>query len=216
MAQRKPVQIEVYRGETNVQQLAVGYHSVKKDSDTFVATAKVAGEGPAAFEVEDRWKISGAVLSFSRKMSVTSGGGQCRVLLRNPAHDRLRRSSGRMVTYFVPGLLYGDSSHASGRRASSVANDRAKRFSIREDYLSAPLFGVSFQDGNWAAVLDAAPRGDTTQAENTAPAATPIIDERIQFGALGARELSDGGIELGFWLPGTTSEIGGGRRGGEQ
>jgi hypothetical protein len=31
---------------------------------------------------------------------------------------------------------------------------RAKRFAIREDYLSAPLFGVSFQDGNWAAVLD--------------------------------------------------------------
>ena len=91
---------------------------------------------------------------------------------------------------------------------------RAKRFSIREDYLPAPVFALSFRDGNWAAVLDLAPRGDTTQAETTAPAATPIIDERIQFGALGAREAPEGGVEFGFWLPGTTNEFSGGFLGG--
>ena len=42
------------------------------------------------------------------------------------------------------------------------------------------------------------------------PASTPIIDERLQFGALGARELPAGGVELGFCLPGTTSEFSGG------
>jgi hypothetical protein len=33
-----------------------------------------------------------------------------------------------------------------------------------------------------------------------------VIDERIQFGALGAREVPGSGVEFGFWFPGTTSE----------
>ena len=67
-----------------------------------------------------------------------------------------------------------------------------------------------------AAVMDTAPRGDTPQAETTAPAATPIIDERLLFGALGAREVPEGGIESGFWLPGTTNEFSGGGFGGSR
>ncbi len=210
--QPKPAQIEVFHGQTNAQQLAAGYQSVKKEADAIVAIAKVAGEGAAAFAVEDHWKISGAVLSLSRKVIVTGAEDNAGFFsaIRLTTAPTVKWEDG---TYLVPGLLYGDSSHAGGGAPSSVANYLAKRFSIREDYLSAPLFGVSFKDGNWAAVLDPTPRGDTTQAENTAPATTPIIDERIQFGALGAREISGGGIELGFWLPGTSTEIGGGRRG---
>lgn len=34
-----------------------------------------------------------------------------------------------------------------------AANMRAKRLSIREDCLSAPLIGMSFHDRNWAAVM---------------------------------------------------------------
>jgi len=69
-----------------------------------------------------------------------------------------------------------------------------------------PLFVLSFRDGSWAAVLDPTPRGDTTQAETTAPAATTVIDERLQFGALGAHQVPEGGVEFGFWQPGTTNE----------
>lgn len=211
--QPKPAQIEVYRGPENVQQLAAGYQSVQKDADALVAKAKVAGEGQAAFDVEDRWNISGPVLSLSRKVTVSGAEDNAGF------YSAIRLSTAPTVNWedvscLVPGLLYGDSSHAGGGAPTSAANDRAKRFSIREDYLSAPLFGVSFKDGAWAAVLDLAPRGDTTQAETASSAATPIIDERLQFGALEARELTDGGIELGFWLPGTTVESGGGRRGG--
>jgi hypothetical protein len=214
LTQPKPAQIEVFTGpEYSIQQLAAGYLSVQREADTIVATTKLAGRGGAAFTVEDQWKVSGAVLSLSRKVIVTGEDARAGFfsairLLTAPA------VKWEDADYFIPGLLYGDSSYAGGGAPSSVANYRAKRFSIREDYLSAPLFGISFRDGNWAAVLDLAPRGDTTQAENTAPATTPIIGERIQFGALGAREISDGGIELGFWLPGATTEIGGGRRGG--
>ena len=214
LTQPKPAQIEVYVGADNVRRLAAGYQSVRKDADTVVANAKVGSEGPASFAVEDRWKTVGAVLSLSRTVSVIDAedGAGFFSAIRFSTAPTVRWED---VNCLAPGLLYGDASHAGGNVPTSMANYRAKRFNVREDYLSAPLFGVSFKDGSWAAVLDPAPRGDTTQAETTASAATPIVDERIQFGALGAREIEGGRIELGFWLPGTTNEIGGGgRRGG--
>ena len=211
MTQPKPAQIEVYRGETNTQDLAAGYRSVQKDGDTVVATGKLSS-GTASFSFEDRWKISGGALSLSRKVSVTGSedGAGFFSAIRLVTAPEVKWED---ATCLIPGLLYGDSSHAGGGVPSSTANYRAKRFSIREDYLSAPLLGVSLTDSNWVAVLDPAPRGDTTEAETTASAATPIIDERLQFGAVGTRELPAGGVELGFWLPGTTVEAGGGGRG---
>ncbi len=110
--------------------------------------------------------------------------------------------------YFAPGLLYGDPTYDGDNSPGGTLNYNAKRFSLREDLLSAPLFALNFRDGRWAAVMDLAPRGDTTWAESSAPATKPIIDERIQFGALGARQSSNGGVEFGFWFPGTTSEFG--------
>jgi hypothetical protein len=40
-----------------------------------------------------------------------------------------------------------------------------------------------------------------------------VIDERIMIGTLGAKEITGGGVELGFWLPCTTTEAGGGSGG---
>jgi hypothetical protein len=86
-------------------------------------------------------------------------------------------------------------------------NYRARRFEIREDWLSAPLFAMRFRDRRWVAVLDESPRGDTTWEETTAPATRPVIDRRIQFGAVGVRGIPDRGVDLGFWFPGTTREF---------
>ncbi len=203
-SQPRPAQIEVYRGDENASQLAAGYQSVRKEADAVVATAKLAGDGQAAFEVQDRWMVSGAVLSLSRKVSVTraeNGAG---------FYSAIRLSTAPTIAwtdadYLVPGLLYAEP-HGSNAPAGP-AYLRARRLTIREDYLSAPMIAMSFRDGRWAAVLDMAPRGDTTQEETTSPASKPIIDERLQFGALGAREAAEGGVEFGFWLPGTTSEF---------
>ena len=200
MTQPKPAQIEVYRGQTNAQQLAAGYQSVKKEADTIVATAKVAGAGQAAFAVEDRWTVTGPVLSLSRKVSVTGAEDNAGF------YSAIRLSAASTVKWedancLVPGLTYGNSVRG-GRGGAPVGGTR--RYSLREDVLSAPMISVLFQDGNWAAVMDLAPKGDTTQAETTASAGTTIIDDRIQFGALGAQEAAGGGAELGFWLPGTT------------
>jgi hypothetical protein len=200
MVQPQPVQIEVFRGLDSVKQLAAAYQWVTKDGDTVVAKAKVV-DGKAAFDVEDCWKAARSVLVLNRRVSVA------RTEDNAGFYSAIRLSSAPTVMWedakcLIPGILYGETH--GGR-----VNHRSKSFSIREDYLSAPLIGVLLKDGHWAAVLDTAPRGDTTQAETTAPAGTPIIDEHIQFGAVGARENPGGGIELGFWLPGTASDIGG-------
>jgi hypothetical protein len=209
LTQRKPAQIEVFAGGENARQLAAGYQSVQKETDAVVAKAKVAGGGQAAFAVEDRWTVSGTVLSLSRKVSVADAEDNAGF------YSAIRLSTASTVqwedaNYFAPDVLYADPSHDGDNSPGGTANYRAKRFTIREDQMSAPLFALLLRDGNWAAVLDLAPRGDTTLAETTAPASTPVIDERIQFGALGARGMPEGGVEFGFWLPGTTIESGGG------
>jgi hypothetical protein len=205
LTQQKPAQIEVFLGKDSVNQLAAGYKSVKKEADTVVAKTKLIGRGGAKFDVEDRWRISGDVLSLSRKVNVTgsedSAGFFSAIWLSTQPSVKWEDTE-----YFAPGLLYGESHTNPGALGGSLYYN-AKHFSIREDYLSAPLFGLSFHDGRWVAVLDPAPNGATTMAETTAQANTPVIDEQIQFGALGAKELSGGGIEIGFWLPGTTNEF---------
>ncbi len=211
LTQPKPAQIEVYRGQTNVQQLAVGYQSVQKEADTVVATAKVASQGKAAFTIEDRWKISGPTLSLSRKVTVATAEDDAGFF------SAIRLVTAPTVKWedancLIPGMLYDDPSHAGGSSPAGVAGYRAKRFTIREDYLSAPMIALAMKDGTWAAVMDMAPKGDTTQAE--ASGGGSLVDERIMIGALGAREISGGGMELSFWLPCTTPEPAGGRSGG--
>lgn len=208
MTQQKPAQIEVFRSEENVSQLASGYQSVKEEVNTVIASAKLSCGGEAGFDVEDQWSISGAALILDRNVRVTgtidSAGFYSAVeLLTEPSVQW------EEVKYLIPGLLYGEPhTRANAPGGSSYYN--SKHFSIREDYLSAPLLGLSFKDGNWAAILDLNPNGATTQIETTAPATTPIIDEQIQFGALNAQKVSNDGIAIGFCLPGTTYEFPGG------
>ena len=213
MTQPKPAQIEVFAGGERARQLAVGYQSVKKEGDAVVAMANVAGEGKAAFAVEDRWTVSGTTLSLRRKVSVTTAEDNAGF------YSAIQLSTASTVKWedancLVPGLTYGNAARGGSGRGGAPASG-PRRYSLREDLLSAPMLSVMFQDGNWAAVLDPAPKGDTTAAETAGGAAT-IIDERIMFGALGAQEAAGGGAELGFWLPGTTvgSAGGFGRRGG--
>ena len=207
--QAKPAQIEVYRGDNDIRELAAGYESLRKEAGGVIARAMVDG-GDASFAVEDHWKISGDVISLSRTVSVTgaeqNAGFSSAIRLVTPP-----TVTWPDLIYLAPGLLYGDPSHDGDSSPGGVLNDRARRFEIREDLMSAPLFALSFRDGPWIAVLDPEPRGDTTWTETTASATQPIIDERIQFGAVGAREVPGGGVEYGFWFPGTTHEFTGGR-----
>ena len=209
LIQQKPAQIEVFSKEQKLHQLEAGYKSLKKETNAEIGKAKLVDEGGTKFYVEDHWMISGDVLSLDRKVSVTgtedSAGFYSAVrLLTRPT------IKWEDANYLAPGLLYGDPTYDGETSPGGTLNYQAKRFSIREDLLSAPLFTLSFHDGNWVAVLDPAPNGETTAEESISPANTPVIDKHIKFGALGAHEVSGGGVEFGFWMPGTTDEFGGG------
>ena len=97
---------------------------------------------------------------------------------------------------FVPGLLYGDRSHDGDSSPGGVLNDRARRFEIREDLMSAPLFALSFRDGRWIALLDPAPHGALHGPKLRFP--PPSRSSMSVFStALGAREAPDG---ASIWL----------------
>jgi hypothetical protein len=206
LSQETPAQIEFYRGDEDVRDFAAGYQSVQKDTNGLIAKANVSCDGDAAFAVEDKWKIAGDVLLLDRRVRVTSGNDKAGF------YSAIRLSSTPAVKwpnakYFAPGLLYGDPTYDGDTSPGGELNYRAKRFEFREDQLSAPLFAISFPDKSWAAVMDLAPRGDTTWAEATGGVADAVIDERVQFGALGAREGPTSGVEFGFWFPGNTREF---------
>ena len=206
ITQPKPAQIEVFKSEQDIEALAAPYQSVQKEAAALVAKAKVAAKGGAAFAIEDRWTLSGEVLSLSRKVTVTRAEDQAGF------YSAIRLTTAPTVgwpdlDYMAPGVIYGDPTYDGDTSIGGVFNYRLKRLSIREDSLNAPLFALSFRDGHTAAVLDKAPRGDTTWAETTSPATTPVIDEHVKVGALGAREIPNGGVEFGFWFPATTNEI---------
>jgi hypothetical protein len=211
LGQEKPVQLEVFQNRDNVFELASGYQSVQREGKNILAKAKVTSGGKVLFNVEDKWSISGAVLSLSRKVDVTGTEDSAGF------YSEIQLSTGSKIKwedtkYLIPGLYYGES-HTRASAPGGKLNYNAKQLSIREDYMSAPLFGVLFRDGNWVSVLDPVPDGSTTWKETTAPAAATIIDERILFGALGAHEVPGGGIEFGFRLPGTIHEFSGVFRG---
>jgi hypothetical protein len=204
--QQNPIQFELFKGEDNIYELAAGYQSVKKDGDKIVAKGNITEKDGAVFNVEDIWSISGNVLSVNRRVNVSgtieNAGFYSALQLMTDSTIKWEDAE-----YMAPGLLYGDPTFGGGNSPGGTMNYDAKRFSFREDILSAPLFTISFNNGNWIAVFDPAPDGATTSVESNAPATTTVIDENIQFGALGAHEISDKGVEFGFWLPGTTDEF---------
>ncbi len=206
---QKPAQIEVFKSEENIIQLAEGYQSVKNEAGVMISKAQIGDGNGVTFIIEDNWSISGDVLSVDRKVLVNGSENDAGFLsaIRLSTEPAVKWED---INYFAPDVLYGDPTYDGETSPGGTLAYNSKCFSIREDYISAPLFGLSFKNGNWAAVLDLAPDGATTQAETTAPATTPVIDEKIRFGAVGAREVPGSGVEFGFWMPGTTNEFSGG------
>ncbi len=207
VAQPKPARFEVFRAEDDIRQLAAGYTTVRKSKAGIDARAELAYGDGAVFRVQDRWSLSGAVVSLRRKVEVLGsapGGFSSSVVLRVDPAIRWRD-----VAYLAPGALYGDPSYDGERSPGGTLSYAARRLFMREDILPAPIFALSFGNGASVAVLDPSPRGDTT-VEETKLSKAVMTDARFQFGALGARQAGDGAIEFGFRLPGTVSSYDGG------
>jgi hypothetical protein len=208
--QPRPARLEVYQSDADIRQFATGYKTVQKTGAGIDARAEIAYGEKVVFRVHDQWSISGAVLSLKRKVDVAgsaAGGFLSSVILTvDPA------VGWSDVNCLAPGLLYGDPTYDGDRTPGGTMNYAARRFVIREDMLPAPLFALSFANGASIAVLDPAPRGDTTVDESKISKVV-MTDARFQFGALGARQPDDAPIEFGFWFPGTVTDYTGGRGG---
>jgi hypothetical protein len=206
IVQPKPAKLEVFSTEEDIRQFTSGYKTVEKSAAGIDALAEIAYGDNVVFRVRDNWSLSGAVVSVSRKVEVEGnapGGFYSSVILTvDPS------VSWSDLNYLAPGLLYGDPTYDGDRSPGGTLNYKAKRFLMREDLLSAPLFALSFKNGASIAILDPSPRGDTIIEET--PFKTVMTDARFQFGALGAWQSGEGPIEFGFCLPGTTSSYRGG------
>jgi hypothetical protein len=165
------------------------------------ARARVADEAGVVFKVQDLWVLDAAVVSVRRTIEVEgdSSGGGFNSAVEFAVDPAVAWTD---VACFAPGALYGDPTHDGERSPGGTLNHAARRFVMREDYLPAPVFGLSFRDGASVAVLEPAPRGDSTIAETRLSDAV-MIDERFKFGALGAWQSEGGPVELGFRFPGT-------------
>lgn len=207
ISQPKPARFEIYHSKDDVRQLASGYMTIEKSGNQIEARTKVLYNEDVIFDVSDQWSLSGAVLSVSRKVQISGhapdGFYSSIVLTVDPA---VRWSD---INCMAPGALYGDPTYDGDRSPGGTLNYAARRFLMREDILSAPLFALSFNNGSSVAVLNPSPRGDTT-VEETRLSNEVMNDERFQFGALGAWQTESGPIEFGFLFPGNVSIYGGG------
>jgi len=207
IAQPKPARLEVYRIDQEIRQLAAGYSRIQKTADGIDAQAKIAYGDNAVFRMRDHWSLSGAVVSVRRKVEVAGnapGGFDSSVIFTvDPSIGWAD------VNFLAPGALYGDPTYDGDRSPGGTLNYAARRFLMREDILPAPLFALSFNNGASVAVLDPAPRGDST-VEETKLTKAVMTDSRFKFGALGAWQPDSGPIEFGFCFPGTASLYPGG------
>jgi hypothetical protein len=218
VSQQKPARLEVFSRDVSgtilkddIRQLAAGYRSVELTGGVATARTEIAYSSAVTFRVEDRWSASGAVLSVRRRVEVAgnaAGGFYSAVLFSTQPEVTWPD-----LEFMAPGKFYADPTHNGDSSPGGTLPYAARRLSMRDTYLAAPLFALSFRDGHSVTVMNPSPRGDTTTEESRTPTGTVMIDERYQFGALGAHEDAQGGVEFGFWLPGTVNDyIGGGGR----
>jgi hypothetical protein len=208
LLQPKPAQVEVDYGKDAVTEISAGYTSVKLAGNVAKAEADVK-ESAVAFHISDTWTIDDGILKVHRLLNVlgsAEGGFSSSVMFVTSPGNQWGG-----IKFFAPGVIYGDPSHDGARAPGGLMNEAMKRFAFREDFLEAPLLAMSFQNGDSISVLDPTPQGDTTTEETRAGTNTTLVSENFKFGALGANEELGQGVQFGFWMPGTISDISGPR-----
>jgi len=198
--QPQPVQIEIIETEDTIQKFAAGYKTVQKSKAEIVARAEITYSNKVVFSVQDRWNLSGAVVSLRRKVEVTGsrpcGFNSSIVFTVEPSVHWAD------VNFLAPGVLYGDPTYNGDRSPGGTLNYAARRFIMREDILPAPMFALSFKEGFSVTMLNPSPNGEST-VEETKLLKNVMTDARFQFGSIGAWQEDEHPIEFGFKFPGT-------------
>jgi hypothetical protein len=204
--QEYPIEIEVYKSDSNIRRIHCGYRLIRKTESGLEAEANLTISDSVSIAVKDIWNFSDPIVSLERELRVTgidSGAFMSGITLMT--RDHVSRSE---VDYFVPGMIYGSCNNLTftGIGGCSTFTSGAGCVWIREDRTPAPLFGVRFKDGSSLTVLDPLPDGRTTVQDSYDLEAVTLIDERFQFGAVGT-EYVDGKLACGFRYPGSEGEV---------
>jgi len=187
----------VFRTETDIRQLTSGYRSVEPTEGGVEGRAEIAGGDGVVFGIVDLWSIDGSVLSVRRRVDVEgsapgSAFNSTLMLATTP------EAPADEVEYFVPSVLY----RGPGGNENPEPGE-AQSFAYREDSMAAPMVGISFGNGATITMLDPTPRGETTYEDVGNRTTSVLLDDRITYGAFGTFPLGQGGIEFGFWYPGS-------------
>ena len=204
--QTRPLQAEVWDAARRIARaISGGYTSIAEENGSLVCSGRLAVEEGVCLEFKDRWDFAGDVLHLDR--SVTVKGDASDGFLTAAVFDVVEPKAWPQIEWFAPGMLYGNfdliPDFAIGGRDYYQPGSYTVR--IREDRLPAPLMAAMFDDSSSLAVLNPVPKGDSTAAEAMTFSFDTMVDERFQFGAIGAREQGDT-ISMGYWFPGTEGE----------
>ncbi len=204
MLQKNPVQIQLYVSDDDISELAAGYDEVVKKGSTVTGKALVKSDGGAAFRIVDEWSVEDGVLVVRRTLTVEGdlpGAGFYSAIRLQTTPDVTWTD----VSFLAPGLLYGDPTYDGPRSpgGTMLFND-IRSFTIRQDYMPAPLYGMMLPGGETVTMLDMAPDAKTSLRETqTGLERNTMIDAGIAVGAFGSSETGDGSVEMGFWMPAT-------------
>ncbi len=201
------VQLEFYSAAEDIRQKSSGYAELTASAGKATGTAEVAGPNGSLFTIEDDWSTERDFIELSRTVKIagaSSDGFLSSITFPHP--EEHARSD---VDYFAPGMIYGSPAHLSANAiggSASYGGTGSGQVRIREDRLPAPMVGIRFMEGSALTVLDPAPKGYTTRADSHDTEVHTMLDERFQFGAIGA-DLDAGHHSQGFWFPGAEGEV---------
>ena len=136
-----------------------GYGSVKRSGGGVEALAEIAAGG-SVFSFRDLWRVEGDALYLDRTVTVANtveGTGFCTEASLVTTTDVQWQDR----KYFLPGVIYGEPHTTARAKGGSQFHD-AGFFSLREDYLSAPLAAVVDDNFGWFGLLNRKPDGATT------------------------------------------------------
>jgi len=203
MGCRTPVKVEYLAPDSSVVRMEVGYDAVHKSNGKAVAVATLP-LGEASLEVCDEWCLQDTVLVVSRTAAVSGtveGAGF------GTAVGLEIKSGWEETSFFAPGLLYGDPTYDGPNSPGGTRFAEAGFYTIREDFLPAPLYGALLPDGTSVTMLDMEPDGATTLEETKTGLSDDVrISDVFAFGAFGSKRDGDA-VEMDFWMPGSACSL---------
>jgi hypothetical protein len=204
LSQAEPARVEIFDGTGgDVHEFNTPYTQATRTAAGVEATATIRSSPTVSFLIQDLWQLHEDVLSVQRTVSVQGsapGGFSSAIVFSAP------KLVWEDASYLAPGVLYGDPTYDGERSPGGTLLYAAHHLSMREDILPAPLLGLYFRGGASVAMLDPAPRGDTTEAESKL-AQPEMTDARFQFGALSVLAAARHAADIRLPVPGLRSGL---------